>query len=504
MKRRKTAKSILGAATWWSRAGSLGLLLAFLGSCASLSIDPVPARLPRAEGLASTDLVKPSINLDRSGRTHRQEIPLDPPGETSSETSLRNAYLSRALGAIERENLAGGIPLVLKKSPGKTMAAAVLVLPGLAGLDPEGKSGLGALALSLMARGNLDRSLAKAGAGLSLVELGSADLGLLIESPRKELPDLLALLAAAFVEPAFLKAGFPEAEFEASLRSLRLAERRRAQSPFGDSSGGKQNPSFSSLGSAAGLHGLGLEEARSFWIAAVPKIRPQIAVLGDFRAGELAAALASPLAGWKAGASVSARVDTDAPAQRQSPGAWPNAYDDRAAGILLAFFLPQGWSEESAALLVGLQLLEDSLIHEFELRGLGTQGLKIIDLPGGGGFGTISIARGVDRATARGAFETALALLLADRAATPGGGATTSLGAALDAAKARAVARAYKGMNGGDIVLAMGADLARGGDGCAFYRFEEAIANLKAEDVRRALAEGFAPERSVWFSPEKG
>jgi predicted Zn-dependent peptidase len=297
------------------------------------------------------------------------------------------------------------------------------------------------LSLALLAAELMKNGPASAGDGdgLSggLADLGEGALGIMVEGAKNRLSSLLGNADAILRNPAFLRADFPDEAFQASLRDLRSALRRRENE--GATGGAK------ALGSEEGLRGLDLDAARGYWKAHYKPEEMRFVAVGDFE---------DELALSEATATLAAIPAPEASPVRQTreAGASPTSAT-RKISLGPADFLvaPRG----AYALLAELLAMKRS--------GEGSGGPWTLD---GAGLG--------------------ISLPASDAGALDLGSST-----AVELARSRALSRIFDD-SGRALALAMARAVAAGGSGREPFVFASEIERASVEELRKAADRLFA------------
>ena len=195
-----------------------------------------------------------------------------------SAAALRPSYGERALASL-REGRAGNAgKFLVRLEPGKSGGVLVLVFPEWSAAETKGREGPAAVSLALLAAELMKSGAASEGGGDGLVgglaDLGGGALGIVIDGAKSGLAALLGKADAILRDPAFLRADFPDETFQAALRDLRSALRRREN----EGRPGDAKP----LGSEEGLRGLDLDAVRGYWRAHFKPEAIRVVAVGDF------------------------------------------------------------------------------------------------------------------------------------------------------------------------------------------------------------------------------
>ncbi|MEI6386893.1 MAG: hypothetical protein WCQ50_09665, partial [Spirochaetota bacterium] len=399
------------------------------------------------------------------------------------------ASLSGSQGALawNRGELTGsqGVRFLAWELPGKQLTALSVVYRSL-GRSDSGGEGIAALVLALMADelrsewpGNRlgigDRVGSRSVAATARVaQIGPADLAILMEGPISDPSGLAELVRSCAAKPAFLDATFPEQRFQAVLRDLRSATRKRGlEGAVGNSS----------LGSEKGLLGVDLAVARNWWKTWVADAIPSIVAVGAFSR--------SPAPGATIpGASAPA---AQAPLGRTPVPALPAMKDPTigatATAVVFGSGPASGFGTTAVTLFASapgmasraiLTLPADLLAGDVAILGelLSNAGVLGKERPWRAAGSTLTFAAEVrggqdPAAWVVSSFSDSTHLVTAD---------------SVKAAKVRSLFGLFGKGEPLELALAMSGDIAAGGDGTWPFRLASEIETADASSVRRAAA----------------
>lgn len=389
-------------------------------------------------------------------------------------------------------------------------------------------AGLEALALDLAAKGSADmapdgmaRALEAASAGLSLVASDDGGPALELACPADSLYSLLDLLGRSFSDPAFR----PE-DFDRSLMSLRVEERRR-HSDRSKLAAIELDAVLRSEGrlargpadSASSLASMSLDEVVRLWTEDVDGARLQIAAVGAVDPDVLAARLSLPgglgslpRRSLREAGSPAAAASPAAPAVQAAglsiPSSSPLILVGEVPGSsgeaveLGAFDAPSIDSPDFAALRVATTMLYDLLSRE--LRTTAADEVLHMDLSSGGrGTGSLEVQGSGEAASVLGAVARALATLASGRCLDPVSedGAFEDIAAALPHYRARSLVDFYEPFASPS---AMVGELSRlsdaGADPAEFFGTADRMAAVSRGDVLRVATEYLAQTRISWIA----
>jgi len=427
---------------------------------------PVAIQAERSpESASSQTAASPALALVGARVSPGSEASL--PAASARLAAKTPAFSERALASLEWRKFSDVGQLVYWPLPDRDRSALVMLVKDFAQGETKGKAGLAALGLGLLAD---ELSALKLGAiETAIADSGEGGLSISFAGPAPALAMLVPLLPAALASPAFLAADFPEEAFQAALRELRAAARRRELAdPLA---------SGSPLGNEAGLRGLGLEDVRRYWRENIEHRRLSFVLVGKLDPGPLAAAFAG--LSERAGAPASAPKETTS---RSRAGLEAATVFAKASGTIILLregFFGSVTRGTMATLAEWISLNQgQGLALEWELEGRGLR-LSFSDEAGRGG-----------------AFELLRASLL--RLASTEGKSAVSLGPsessvelATRAAGLRALSRLFEGEEALGLALAMAEDLSAGGDGSAPFLLAAEIEKTGGPELRaaaRALA----------------
>ena len=131
-------------------------------------------------------------------------------------------------------------------------------------------------------------------------------------------------------------------------------------------------------------------------------------------------------------------------------------------------------------------MLDDIMLEEFSAEGTSVYSAYSKLSSAAAPSGTIAVMRAASADKAKSAVEKAMGILVGGNCISLASSGYAPIAMALDAYKARAIARIYaNGASAADMAERMARDLAAGGDGSAYFRLADRIAAVKADDVAR-------------------
>lgn len=504
----RTLLPLLGAAT----LGIALLVSGCAGGPASQSpASPAPAQ-PSQEGIAGLPEATGAsgVTAPAPAAVQPKPVPMSP-------------WLRTALASLSSKDLPGGARLVVRKTPGRPLAAAELCIVGVASAasgsvvgSQEGATerardeGAIALGLALLSRGkagdkpgSLTAAIAAAGGRLELKELSYDAIALELVAPPADLPRLLSALAAALAEPAFASASFPQADFDAVMKDFRIRRLREGRDPGLRASDRLRNDVYRDhpysgqpLGTDESLLSLTCAQVAAAWKARIGSESIAISVVGDLDAEALSTLLSPSLAGL--GTRGPAPLPPPALPIRQAlllepvPGA-------QGAYIRVDFAAPDRASQDYATLSVALAMLDDVLMEELRGREIlaydAYTRLSFAAAPSA----SILVTRASSAEAAKAGVERALATVAGGSCLALDGSGYAPLAAAVESYKARTLARLYSGgESAADMAEYLARDLAAGGDGSLWFRMADRINAVRAEDLLRLAKESFGKAPMAW------
>ena len=474
-------------------------LLAFVlaAACASNPAAGPSAQAGAAQG-GATDASKPG-----GGKTPTtQAIPPKP--------AAMSPWLQKALASLSRKDLPGGARLVVRRTPGRALAAAELCVVGQAGGQQSGEDGAIALGLALLSRGkagdkpgSLIHSIAAAGGRLEFKELSYDAIALELVAPPEALPGLLSALADALADPAFASSSFPQAEFDAVMKDFRIRRLRESRDPGLRASDRLRSDIYRDhpysgqpLGTEGSLLTLTCAQVAAAWKARVGSESIAISVVGDLDA-EALAALLSPAIG-RLGVRGPAPVPAPALPIKDALLLEPMS-GAQGAYIRVDFAAPDRASQDYAALSVVLAMLDDVLMEELRGKEILAYGaytrLSFAAAPSA----SIIVTRAGSAQAAKAGIERSLALVAGGSCLALNGSGYAPLAAAVESYKARTLARLYAGgESAAGMAEYLARDLAAGGDGSLWFRMADRINAVRAEDVLRLAKAGLGSSPKAW------
>ena len=474
-------------------------LMAFIlaAACASNPATPPSAQAGAMPG-STADAPRPG-----GGKT--PAAPAVPP-----RPAAMSPWLQKALASLSTRELPGRARLVVRRTPGRPLAAAELCIVGQAGGPQSGEDGAIALGLALLSRGkagdkpgNLIRSITEAGGRLEFKELSYDAIALELVAPPDALPGLLSALTDALADPAFASSSFPQAEFDAVMKDFRIRRLRESRDPGLRASDRlrsdiyRDHPySAQPLGSEGSLLSLTCAQVAAAWKARVGSECIAISIVGDLDA-EALSALLSPAIG-RLGVRGPAPVPApalpikDALLLEPMPGA-------QGAYLRVDFAAPDRASEDYAALSVALAMLDDVLMEELRGKEILAYGaytrLSFAAAPSA----SIIVTRAGSAQAAKAGIERSLALVAGGSCLALDGSGYAPLAAAVESYKARTLARLYAGgESAADMAEYLARDLAAGGDGSLWFRLADRINAVRAEDVLRLAKASLGASPRAW------
>lgn len=420
-------------------------------------------------------------------------------------------WLGSALASLSSGELPGGARLVVRKTPGRPLAAAELCVLGMTGGKPgSGEEGAIALGLALLSRGkagekpgSLVAAIAAVGGRLELKELSYDAIALELVAPPGDLPRLLVGLAEALADPAFASPAFPQAEFDAVMKDFRIRRLREDRDPGLRAQERLRNEIYRDhpysgqpLGTDASLLSLTCAQVASTWKALVGSERIAISAVGDLDPAALSALMVPSL--QKLGSRGSLPATPPALPIRQALLLEPMA-GAQGAYIRVDFTAPDRTSPDYAALAVALAMLDDVLMEELRGKEALAYGaytrLSFAAAPSA----SIVVTRAPSALAAKAGVERALARLAGGSCLALDGSGYAPLTGAVESYKARTLARLYvAGESAADMAENMGRDLAAGGDGSLWFRLADRITAVRPADVLRVARERLAEGPMAW------
>lgn len=409
-----------------------------------------------------------------------------PPAEKKPEPPLRDGGFgarvlatlsgSKGVSAWNRGEASAppGVRFLAWELPGKRVTALAVVYRGL-GRAERGGEGRSALVLALLADELRsawpgDRHGDRTGAATAQVaQIGATDLAILLEGPIADPAGLAELLRSRAAKPEFMEATFPEQRFQAVLRDLRFATRKR---------GLEGTAGHPALGTEKGLLDADLESARSSWRSWVKDAIPSIVAVGAFSS--------SPARGSTAAGVVLPPGGTPNPALPAANGpvaatiATAVGFDSGAAAghgtTAIRLFAAGPGIATRAVLTLPADLLAGDVAILGEL--LAAEGVLGRDRPWSAAGSTLTFmaeARQEQDPAARisASFGDSTRLVTAD---------------SVKAAKVRSLFSLFGRGDPSELALAMAGDIAAGGDGTWPFRLASEIETADASSVRRAAA----------------
>lgn len=450
---------------------------------------------------------------------------------------VQSAWLATALRDLSRPSLPGGARVAVRRLPGRPLAAAeiCLVPPSLQSRGEEGRLALG-LALATKGRkgeeaGAFTRRISEAGARLELRPLSPDAIALELVAPPSELPGLTAAILGAMADPAFAAADFPVAVFDSVMRDFRVRSLRDQGDPLAmatralaDAAWDGHPKAGSAFGTPTSLLAIDRGSLATAWSRDLSRSVLAISAVGDLDAESFGATIAPALARIEslrvpAQPAGSAPVPAADEPRRTVPGGpyLATAPDAGAAWLVAAFPAPAMGDPDYASLLVALAMLDDILMEEFRGNAGATGGAATAASRPGGPMvasaysawsrlnpdaspsGSIIVARTGSAAAARAAVERALDVVVSGHCLSLSGTGHAPQAEALEAYKARALARLYGGSaSAADLARRVARDLCAGGDGSAWFRLADRLAAVNAEDLARVARERLRADRMTW------
>lgn len=455
-----------------------------------------PAQPATAAG-PSADASKPSTKTPASSAIQPRPTPMSP-------------WLQSTLASLARKDLPGGARLVVRKTPGRPLAAAELCIVGQAGAGQAADDGAIALGLALLSRGktgdrpgSLIQAITAAGGRLEFKELSYDAMGLELVAPPAALPGLLSALANALAEPAFADSSFPQAEFDAVMKDFRIRRLRENRDPGLRASDRLRSDIYRDhpysgqpLGTEESLLSLTCAQVAAAWKARVGSESMAVSVVGDLDAEALSVLLAPAFE----------RLGVRGPAPLPAPALpikealllepMPGA---QGAYLRVDFAAPDRASQDYAALSVALAMLDDVLMEELRGKESLAYGaytrLSFAAAPSA----SILVTRAVSAQAAKAGIERSLALVAGGSCLALDGSGYAPLAGAVESYKARTLARLYSGgESAADMAEYLARDLAAGGDGSLWFRLADRINAVRAEDVLRLAKTSFGASPLAW------
>lgn len=421
-----------------------------------------------------------------------------------------SAWLKASLASLVAKDLPGGGRLLLRRLPGRSLAACEICILGAGSLSAPGREGSLALGLALLSRGKegspageLRRRIDAAGGRLELKEVSYDGLCLELVAPPADFPGLLDELLAALAKPAFASASFPAEEWDGAMRDFRV----RAMRDFGDP--GVQaakairaevyegHPyAIPPLGSAQSLLGLTRVQVAEDWKAFVGSERIVISVAGDLDP-ELLLGLAGQRLASLGRRGVQPPLPPPLPV-KDSLILLPRA---GASGTYLRvdYSAPLVASPDYPALLVALSILQDLILEEVRGGDPHAYGVTSRLSTAAAASASIQVSRAKDGQRAKAAVERAVRLLASGACLSTSGSGLAPLKDSLEAYKLSTLSRTYsRAASAADLALRMARDLCAGGDGTAWFRLADRLAMVQAEDVQRVVRERLIEGPQAW------
>ena len=433
-----------------------------------------------------------------------------PPPTVQPKPAAMSPWLQKALASLSKKDLPGGARLVVRRTPGRPLAAAELCIVGQAGDKQSGEDGAIALGLALLSRGkagdkpgSLIQSIIAAGGSLEFKELSYDAIALELVAPPAALPGLLSALTDALADPAFASSSFPQAEFDAVMKDFRIRRLRESRDPGLRASDRLRNDVYRDhpysgqpLGTEGSLLSLTCAQVAAAWKARVGSESIAISVVGDLDA-EALSALLSPAIGrlgvrGPAPSPAPALPIKDALLLEPMPGA-------QGAYLRVDFSAPDRASQDYAALSVALAMLDDVLMEELRGKEILAYGaytrLSFAAAPSA----SIIVTRAGSALAAKAGVERSLALVAGGACLALDGSGYAPLPAAVESYKARTLARLYAGgESAADMAEYLARDLAAGGDGSLWFRMADRINAVRADDVLRLAKASFSASPKAW------
>jgi predicted Zn-dependent peptidase len=458
---------------------------------------PAPSALPGGTPGRTTDTARSGGGQTAPSVEQPKPAPMSP-------------WLQAALASLSWKDLPGGARLVVRRAPGRPLAAAELCIVGQAGAAKSGDDGALALGLALLSRGkagdkpgSLVQSITAAGGRLEFKELSYDAIALELVAPPAALPGLLSALTNALAEPAFTGASFPQAEFDAVMKDFRIRRLRESRDPGLRASDRLRSDIYRDhpysgqpLGTEGSLLSLTCAQVAAAWKAKVGSECIAISVVGDLDADALSLLLAPAFE----------RLGVRGPAPVPAPALpvkdallFEPMTGAQGAYIRVDFAAPDRASQDYAALSVALAMLDDVLMEELRGKESLAYGAYTRLSFSAAPSASIIVTRAFSAQAAKAAIERSLAVVAGGSCLALDGSGYAPLAAAVGSYRSRTLARLYAGgERAADMAEYLARDLAAGGDGSLWFRMADRINAVRAEDILRIAKASFGSSPKAW------